>query len=201
MILDIFPTRIGIWHFDFGPDFDASMANQLKAAHTANSTGGEIWNRKGHNIFDGSIPECLVVKDRAIEAIQEFIGNDARVASMNGVEIVREHGVEIMPHSDADFAHIHGAYFPMGPEIDLSVSIEEQANQYGNNGYAICAGDFRTPGGHSPLMPWEKPRKYWIKPHRGLFVAFDGRAVHFQKPNLTGSPFVQLLLNFNVEKK
>jgi hypothetical protein len=49
-------------------------------------------------------------------------------------------------------------------------------------------------------MPWETHAKYWIRPHRGLLVAFDARAVHFQKPYMGELPFMQVLLNIKVER-
>jgi hypothetical protein len=131
--------------------------------------------------------------------LAEFVGADDLIEGVYGREIVRGHGVEIMPHSDADYAHIHCAYFPQGDEIDPSIALPDQVNRYGSNGYAVCASDFRTPGASSPLMPWESHRKFWVRPMRGLLVAFDGRSVHFQKPYLGDGLFVQALLNVRIK--
>lgn len=48
-------------------------------------------------------------------------------------------------------------------------------------------------------MPWETHRKFWVKPMRGLLVAFDARAVHFQKPFLGHGVFVQALINVKIK--
>ena len=200
MIFDIFPTRVGVWHLDLGVDLDTAIANELRAVHACHRTGEQIWDRKPHDIFDGSLPACALLVDYAREHFAEFVGERGRVAAITGREIVREPGVEIMPHSDADDAHVHGAYFPMGAEIDPSRPLLEQVNAFGPNGYAICGSDFRSAATEAGLLPWEEIRKYWVKPHRGLLVAFDARAVHFQRPHAGPGQFAQALLNVRVER-
>jgi hypothetical protein len=113
---------------------------------------------------------------------------------------VRFAGVEIMPHSDEDECHLQAVYFPNGPELDLSQDLQQQVNQYGPNAFAICNPDWRSSGFGKCLMPWETHAKYWVRPHRGLLVAFDARAVHFQKPYMGEVPFMQVLLNIKVER-
>jgi hypothetical protein len=49
-------------------------------------------------------------------------------------------------------------------------------------------------------MPWEFPSKFWIQPHRGLLIAFDARAIHFQKPYFGEQPFMNILFNIKVER-
>ncbi len=199
MILDLFPMRVGFWNLGFGPEFDAALRDELLDVHRRYTTGPEIWDRKPHDIFDGSLPYCTVLANRARVALSEFVDADGLIDRLDGREIVRGHGVEIMPHSDADYGCIHCAYFPQGGELDADADLGEQVNQYSENGYAVCATDFRTPGSRSPLMPWETHRKYWIKPMRGLLVAFDARAIHFQKPYLGDSVFVQALINVSIK--
>jgi hypothetical protein len=199
MILDLFPMRIGFWNLGLGREFDAALRDELLGVHQRHTTGPEIWDRMQHNIFDGSQPYCTVLADRARASLAEFVGADDLIDRVDGREIVRSHGVEIMPHSDADYAHIHCAYFPQGGELDPDADLRKQVNHYGENGYAVCSTDFRTPGSLSPLMPWEMHRKYWIKPMRGLLVAFDARAVHFQKPYLGYGVFVQALINVSIK--
>lgn len=199
MILDLFPMRVGLWNLGLGSAFDAALRDELLDVHQRHTTGPEIWDRKAHDIFDGSLPHCTVLADRARAALSEFVGADGLIYRMDGREIVRGHGVEIMPHSDADYAHIHCAYFPQGGELDPDADLREQVNQYGENGYAVCSTEFRTPGSLSPLMPWEMHRKYWVKPMRGLLVAFDARAIHFQKPYMGDGVFVQALINVSIK--
>lgn len=198
MILDLFSTRVGFWNLDFGQEFDFLLREELLEAYNQNTTGPDIWDRKQHNIFDGSLPNCTVLANKACEVLAEFVGEKGLILGINGVEIVRSHGVEIMAHSDADYGHIHCAYFPQGDEICAGVDLDRQVNKYSENGYAVCATDFRTPGLSSALMPWETPRKFWVKPMRGLLVAFDARAIHFQKPYLGLDVFVQTLMNVKV---
>lgn len=199
MIFDLFPMRVGFWNLGLGPDFDAGLREELLGVHQGHTTGPEIWDRKPHDIFSGSLPRCAVLADRARTAMAEFVGAADYIDRIDGREIVRGHGVEIMPHSDADYGHIHCAYFPQGEEIDPAIDLHQQVNRYGENGYAVCSTDFRTPGPMSPLMPWETHRKYWVKPMRGLLVAFDARAVHFQKPYLGNGVFVQALINVSIK--
>lgn len=199
MILDLFSTRVGFWNLALGQEFDFRLRDELLETYQRNTTGPDIWDRKHHDIFDGSLPNCAVLANKARAVLAEFVGGDDFIDGIDGVEIVRGHGVEIMPHADADYGHIHCAYFPQGDELDLCVDLDRQVNQYGENGYAVCATDFRTPGSSSPLMPWETHRKFWVKPMRGLLVAFDARAVHFQKPFLGHGVFVQALINVKIK--
>jgi hypothetical protein len=168
-------------------------------------TGGEIWDRKPHDIFDGSVSLASMLASEALLVLQrDFIGPKGRIIHLQGREVVRTCGVEIMPHSDEDECDLQAVYFPNGPELDPGQSFHSQVNQYGPNAFAICNPDWRSSGFGKRLMPWEQNAKYWIKPHRGLLVAFDARAVHFQKPypgdSLVDAPFVQVLLNIKVER-
>lgn len=199
MIFDLFPVRVGFWDLALGSDFDSALREELLAAHKRYSTGPEIWERKPHDIFDGSLMHCAVLADHARAALAEFVGAESLIDGIDGREIVRGHGMEIMPHSDADYAHIHCAYFPQGDEIDPSIALPDQVNRYGPNGYVVCSHDFRTPGSSAPLLPWESPRKFWLRPMRGLLVAFDARSVHFQKPYLGDGLFVQALINVRIK--
>lgn len=200
MIFDIFPTRVGVWHLVFDADFDTRIADELRDAHARHRTGDQIWDRKPHDIFDGSLPHCAKLALYAREKLAEFVGAQGRVTTITGREIVRTSGVEIMPHVDVDDADVHGAYFPMGEEIDPAVPLLRQINAFGPNGYAVCGADFRSSATETGLLPWEDSRKYWIKPHRGLLVAFDARAVHFQRPYVGPGQFAQALLNIRVER-
>ena len=169
------------------------------------TTGTEIWDRRSHDIFDGSVSLATMLAREALPVLQkDFIGPKGRITSLQGREVVRTRGVEIMPHSDEDECHLQAVYFPNGPELDLGQSLQSQVNQYGPNAFAICNPDWRSSGFGKCLMPWEQHAKYWIKPHKGLLVAFDARAVHFQKPypgdSLEDAPFVQVLLNIKVER-
>jgi hypothetical protein len=69
----------------------------------------------------------------------------------------------------------------MVAEFDPLLDLQEQVNQYGPNAFAICNPDWRSSGFGKCLMPWETHAKYWIKPHRGLLVAFDATGCAFPK--------------------
>ena len=202
MRLGLFPTMVGIWSLGTEPEFDQKLYNDLLAVHASMKTeGGEIWNRQAHNIFDGTITSAKQLAGNALTLIQrEFIGPSGRITQLQGREVVRYSGTEIMPHSDEDECHLQAVYFPNGPELDPLIDLQEQVNQYGPNAFAICNPDWRSSGFGKCLMPWETHAKYWIKPHRGLLVAFDARGVHFQKPYIGEEPFMQVLLNIKVEK-
>jgi hypothetical protein len=162
---------------------------------------GEIWDSYPHDVFDGSVPSATQLARMAIPILQrDFVGPHGRIIHLQGREVVRVTGVEIMPHSDEDECHLQAVYFPNGPELDLSQDLQHQVNQYGPNAFAICNPDWRSSGFGKCLMPWETYAKYWIRPHRGLLVAFDARAVHFQKPYMGEVPFIQVLLNIKVER-
>lgn len=193
---------VGIWSLGTEPEFDQKLYNDLLTVHASMKTeGGEIWDRLTHNIFDGTIASAKQLAGNALTLIQrEFIGPLGRITHLQGREVVRYAGTEIMPHSDEDECHLQAVYFPNGPELDPLLDLQEQVNQYGPNAFAICNPDWRSSGFGKCLMPWETHAKYWIKPHRGLLVAFDARAVHFQKPYLGEEPFMQVLLNIKVEK-
>jgi len=193
---------VGIWSLATEPEFDQKLYDDLLAVHASMKTeGGEIWSRQTHNIFDGTIASANQLAGNALTLIQrEFIGPSGRISYLQGREVVRYSGTEIMPHSDEDECHLQAVYFPNGPEIDPLLDLQEQVNQYGPNGFAICNPDWRSSGFGKCLMPWETHAKYWIEPHRGLLVAFDARAVHFQKPYMGEEPFMQVLLNIKVDK-
>jgi len=205
MRLELFPTMAGIWALNLGTEFDRSLCVDLVQVHSDMNTGGEIWDRKPHDIFDGSVSLASMLASEALLVLQrDFIGPKGRIIHLQGREVVRTCGVEIMPHSDEDECDLQAVYFPNGPELDPGQSLHSQVNQYGPNAFAICNPDWRSSGFGKRLMPWEQNAKYWIKPHRGLLVAFDARAVHFQKPypgdSLLDAPFVQVLLNIKVER-
>ncbi len=202
MRLELFPTTVGMWSLDTGPEFDQKLYDDLMTVYASMKTeGGEVWNRQAHNIFDGTIASAKQLAGNALTLIQrEFIGPSGRITHLQGREVVRYAGTEIMPHSDEDECHLQAVYFPNGPELDPLLDLQEQVNQYGPNAFAICNPDWRSSGFGKCLMPWETHAKYWIKPHRGLLVAFDARAVHFQKPYMGEEPFMQVLLNIKVEK-
>jgi hypothetical protein len=205
MRLELFPTMAGVWALNLGPQFDRSLCLELLRIHSGMKTGGEIWDRKTHDIFDGSVSLATMLAREALPVLQrDFIGPKGRITSLQGREVVRTHGVEIMPHSDEDECDLQAVYFPNGSELDSGRGLHSQVNQYGPNAFAICNPDWRSSGFGKRLMPWEQNAKFWIKPHRGLLVAFDARAVHFQKPYpgdlLREDPFVQVLLNIKVER-
>ena len=205
MKLELFPTMAGIWALHLGDSFDHFLCKELLRLHQSMRTGTEIWDRGPHDIFDGSVSLATMLAREALPVLQrDFIGPKGRITSLQGREVVRTRGVEIMPHSDEDECQLQAVYFPSGPELDPGQSLQSQVNQYGPNAFAICNPDWRSSGFGKCLMPWEQHAKYWIKPHRGLLVAFDARAVHFQKPYpgdpLREDPFVQVLLNIKVER-
>lgn len=205
MRLELFPTMAGIWTLSLGDSFDLLFSKELLQLHKDMKTGDEIWDRRSHDIFDGSVSSATTLAREALPLLQrDFIGPKGRITSLQGREVVRTRGVEIMPHSDENECHLQAVYFPNGPELDAGLSLQSQVNQYGPNAFAICNPDWRSSGFGKCLMPWEQHAKYWIKPHRGLLVAFDARAVHFQKPYpgdlLRDDPFVQVLLNIKVER-
>jgi hypothetical protein len=205
MKLELYPTMAGIWALHLGDSFDHFLCKELLSLHQSMTTGTEIWDRRPHDIFDGSVSLATMLAREALPVLQrDFIGPKGRITSLQGREVVRTRGVEIMPHSDEDECHLQAVYFPNGPELDPGQSLQSQVNQYGPNAFAICNPDWRSSGFGKRLMPWEQHAKYWIKPHRGLLVAFDARAVHFQKPYpgdpLREDPFVQVLLNIKVER-
>jgi hypothetical protein len=200
MNLQLFPVNAGIWDLGTTPEFDAALYGELLRVNQDMRTGAEIWDRRSHNIFDGSLPEADRLKALVMPVIQsEFIGPNGRVASMQGREVVRYHGTEIMPHCDEDECHLQAVYFPCGAEIDAKIPLLPQINSYGDNAFAICNPDWRSSGFGGYRMPWEHYAKFWVKPHRGLLIAFDARAVHFQKPYLGDKPFMQILFNIKVE--
>lgn len=202
MRLNLFPTAIGIWNLNTSAKFDQSLYQDLIRVHEKMKTGlGEIWDRHPHDIFDGSVPSASQLARVALPILQrDFVGLRGQITYLQGREVVRTTGIEIMPHSDEDECHLQAVYFPNGPELDPSEDLLEQVNQYGSNAFAICNPDWRSSGFGKSLMPWENHAKYWIRPHRGLLVAFDARAVHFQKPYTGEVPFMQLLLNIKVER-
>lgn len=202
MRLDLFPTAAGIWSLGLDARFDRALYDALLRVHGDMKTdGGEIWDRIAHDVFDGSVPEATRLAQAALPVLQaEFVGPAGRIFHLQGREVVRSKGCEIMPHSDEDECHLQAVYFPNGPELDPSRGLLEQVNVYGPNGFAICNPDWRSSGFGKYLMPWESHAKFWIKPHRGLLVAFDARAVHFQKPYQGDTPFMQVLLNIKVER-
>ncbi len=202
MNLALFPTMTGIWGLGLDPAFDRALYESLLRVHSDMKTGGgEIWDRQSHDIFDGSVPLASRLAEVAIPILEsEFVGPLGRIVHLQGREVVRASGVEIMPHSDEDECHMQAVYFPNGPELDPVRPLLEQVNVYGPNGFAICNPDWRSSGFGKVLMPWEAHAKFWIKPHRGLLVAFDARAVHFQKPYQGDTPFMQVLLNIKVAR-
>ena len=205
MKLQLYPTMAGIWALHLGDSFDHFLCKELLSLHQSMTTGTEIWDRRPHDIFDGSVSLATMLAREALPVLQrDFIGPKGRITSLQGREVVRTCGVEIMPHSDEYECDLQAVYFPNGSELDLVQSLHSQVNQYGPNAFAICNPDWRSSGFGKRLMPWEQNAKYWIKPHRGLLVAFDARAVHFQKPYpgdpLRDDPFVQVLLNIKVER-
>jgi hypothetical protein len=201
MRLNLFPTVVGAWSLGRKPETDRALYNDLmQTYHQMKSDGGEIWNRNSHNIFDGSVPSASDLLSCAIPIIQrDLIGPNGRVSNLQGREVVRFNGTEIMPHSDEDECHMQAVYFPNGPELESGKPLLKQINVYGKNGFAICNPDWRSSGFGKKLMPWEECSKFWIKPHRGLLIAFDARAVHFQKPYTGEVPFMQILINISVE--
>ena len=202
MRLNLFPTAVGLWVLNTPSSFDQCLYQDLLKVHGAMKTeAGEIWDRHPHDVFDGAVPSATQLASMAIPILQrDFVGPQGRITHLQGREVVRVAGVEIMPHSDEDECHLQAVYFPNGPELDPSEDLLEQGNQYGPNAFAICNPDWRSSGFGKCLMPWENHAKYWIRPHRGLLVAFDARAVHFQKPYTGEVPFMQLLLNIKVER-
>ena len=201
MNLDLFPTAVGIWNLDLGAQFDADLYEALMRVNDDARTGTEIWDRQSHDIFDGSVPQASCLADATLPVLQrEFVGPRGQITHLQGREVVRHNGVEIMPHTDEDECHMQAVYFPNGAEFDASLSFSSQVNQYGPNGFAICNPDWRSSGFGKYLMPWEASPKFWIKPHRGLLVAFDARTVHFQKPYDGEQPFMNILLNIKVER-
>jgi hypothetical protein len=202
MRLNLFPTAVGLWTLNNPSSFDECLYLDLLKVHGAMKTAaGEIWDRHPHDVFDGSVPSATQLASMAIPILQrDFVGPQGRITHLQGREVVRVAGVEIMPHSDEDECHLQAVYFPNGPELDPSEDLLEQVNQYGPNAFAICNPDWRSSGFGKCLMPWENHAKFWIRPHRGLLVAFDARAVHFQKPYTGEVPFMQVLLNIKVER-
>lgn len=202
MKLALFPTVAGVWSLGLEQSFDHALYDALMRVHGEMKTGGgEIWDRRSHDLFDGSVPEATRLTQAALPLLQaQFVGPHGRIVHLQGREVVRKDGVEIMPHSDEDECHLQAVYFPCGPEIDPERDLLKQVNVYGPNGFAICNPDWRSSGFARVLMPWETNAKFWIKPHRGLLVAFDARAVHFQKPYQGDKPFMQVLLNIKVER-
>jgi hypothetical protein len=201
MKLNLFPTVAGIWSLGRSAEADRELYDTLLDVHGRMKTGGEIWDRYAHDVFDGSIPAASQLAAAALPVIErEFIGPHGQIVHLQGREVVRANGVEVMPHSDEDECHLQAVYFPNGPELDERIGLLEQVNVFGPNGFAICNPDWRSSGFGKFLMPWESHAKFWIKPHRGLLVAFDARAVHFQKPYQGDAPFMQVLLNIKVER-
>lgn len=201
MKLDLFPTNVGIWDVALGAVFDKALYEALLKVNANMQTGEHIWERQSHNIFDGGVQEASRLAEAVIPLVQkDFIGSQGRIVSVQGREVVRSKGVEIMPHSDEDECHLQAVYFPFGPELQASQEFFGQVNVFGPNGFAICNPDWRSSGFGKYLMPWESASKFWIKPHRGLLIAFDARAVHFQKPYDGEQPFMNILLNIKVER-
>jgi len=200
MRLALFPLAAGVYDLNLPPEFDRALYDDLIAVHGSMKLGTEIWNRVAHDVFDGSVPRATELARAAMPRIAEFIGPYGRAISLQGREVVRERGVEIMPHADEDECHLQGVYFPVGPEIDRTRELLPQINQYGPNAFAICNPDWRASGFGAYRMPWEAGSKFWVAPHRGLLICFDSRAVHFQKPYNGDTPFLQVLLNVKVER-
>jgi len=198
MILDLFPIRTGLWTLGLDAEFDKSLYQELLSVNHSTQTGVEIWERTSHNIFDGQSEHCNTLLSHALGGVQELLGPAGCVTHVQGREVVRAQGVEIMPHNDEDECDVQAVYFPFGPELDLSKNIMAQINQSGPNGFAICNPSWRASGFAGLLMPWESPANFWIKPHRGLLIAYDARAVHFQKPYVGEQPFMNILINIKV---
>ncbi len=200
MILDLFPLKTGIWSLGMDAVFDQGLYEELLQLNACMQTGDQIWERKDHNIFDGHSPRCQTLQAAVLSKVQELLGPNGRVAHVQGREVVRASGVEIMPHNDEDECDVQAVYFPLGPELDDDLSLMPQVNQFAPNGFAICNPAWRSSGFAGLLMPWESPSKFWIKPHRGLLIAFDARAIHFQKPYFGGQPFMNILFNIKLER-
>lgn len=200
MRLGLFPLAAGVWNLSLPAEFDAALYDDLMRVNGEMRRGSEIWERVAHDVFDGSVPRATQLAEAAMPRLAEFIGPSGRAVSLQGREVVRERGVEIMPHADEDECHLQGVYFPVGPEFDPLEPILPQINRYGSNAFAICNPDWRASGFGAYRMPWELGSKFWVAPHRGLLICFDARAVHFQKPYQGDRPFLQVLLNVKVER-
>lgn len=200
MNLNLFPTSCGIWDVGTTQESDTALYDALLNINRGFHLGEQIWDRVSHNIFDGSVPEATELSCKVLPLLQEMIGENAEVTHLQGREVVRRSGVEIQPHNDEDECHMQAVYFPNGPELDKSASLIEQVNQFDENCFAICNPNWRASGFAGYTMPWEQPSKFWVKPHRGLLVAFDARAIHFHKPYNGSGLFMQVLFNITLRK-
>ena len=131
MRLNLFPTAVGLWTLNTPSSFDQCLYLDLLKVHGAMKTAaGEIWDRHPHDVFDGSVPSATQLASVAIPILQrDFVGPQGRITHLQGREVVRVAGVEIMPHSDEDECHLQAVYFPNGPELDPSEDLLEQVNQ------------------------------------------------------------------------
>lgn len=117
MILDLFPLKTGIWALGMDAVFDQGLYEELLQLNARMQTGDQIWERKDHNIFDGHSPRCQTLQAAVLSKVQELLGPNGRVVHVQGREVVRVSGVEIMPHNDEDECDVQAVYFPFGPEL------------------------------------------------------------------------------------
>jgi len=199
MKLNLFPIVFGLWNLNRSQEDDTRLCKELTDIHNKHQIGSEIWERTPHNIFDGSNEECNLLYKQSIPLLSEMLSGKQEFLPFKGIEVFRSKGVEIMPHTDsAEPCHLQAVYFPQGDEIDININLMTQMNKYCENGFAICSPNWHVPTVKQPT-PWEKADKYWFKPHRGLLIVFDSRAVHFQKPYMGEGEFIQVIYHLNIK--
>ncbi len=84
MILNLFPTHAGVWSLGLPPSFDQALYESLLKVHAEMKAGEEIWHRRDHDIFDGSVPLANELVLLVMPKISEFIGPNGRVISFQG---------------------------------------------------------------------------------------------------------------------
>lgn len=195
--LNLWPILCGL---EVAP-FDREYLDRLRAAmlstHDKHSTGLQIWDRKAHNIFADPTDDLLTLKTYALDAVSRMAGHSVLINAVEGRELVRKSGQEILPHTDRDEGDITAQFFldgedPLGMMPD---ALWGASNQFGPNVFSLCDPALH---GSEKRLPWEGNYNVWLAPFRGLFILYPSRLPHYQRPYEGDGQFVQVLINMKV---
>ncbi len=195
--LNLWPSLCAVDLAPFDAAYLGRLRNEMLNVHSRYSTGPQIWDRKRHNICEFPSDDLLALKAYAIDALERMVGYTVLIGSVEGRELVRSSGQEILPHTDRDEGDITAQFFldgedPCGLDEDAFWS---KCNEFGSNVFSLCDPSLH---GAERRLPWEGNYNVWLAPFKGLFVMYPSRLPHYQRPYEGAGKFVQVLINMKV---
>ena len=187
--MQLWPTDVHIHVWD-DPEFDARLTKLILANSPEFSEGEEM---RVYDILHLDAPEISVVRERAMWAVQGFLGPEAdgtyEDIELTGRAVVIHDRGFIQTHNEAREADLTVAYWPTGDVRGVPWS-------YGGNPRFVVEDPSRSL--NDLRLPKEMRHSIHITPRPGTLLVMPAHIRHHQQPYRGVSPHLQIVCNVRV---